>query len=64
LVLLERVERAGHRLPNPKPNLQQISEELLEAPMTIQYPASVVVLGAILLQVLVAHWEQLVRALE
>jgi len=32
--------------------------------MTIQYPASVVVLGAILLQVLVAHWEQLVRALE
>jgi hypothetical protein len=50
------VERAVHRLPNPQPNLQQISEEALKAQMAILYPASVVVLGAVLLQVLVVHW--------
>jgi hypothetical protein len=64
LVLLVHEEHEGLRLPNPIPNLQQISEEHLEAQMAIQYPASVVILDfAISLQVLVDHWERLERVL-
>jgi hypothetical protein len=55
LVLLVLVEHEGLRLPNPKPNLKQIPEEHWGAQMAIQYPESVVVLGAILVQFLLDH---------
>jgi hypothetical protein len=64
LIVLVRVESAGHRLPNPKPNLKQIPEGHWRGPMTIQYPVSVVVLGSILVQFLVDHLGRLVPALE
>jgi len=58
------VERAALRLPNPKLNLKQIAAESLWALLATRYLASAAVLEwAILLQVLVVHWERLARVL-